>query len=268
MVSSISGMGHFNASSLAQVKEKMFNMIDTNGDGKVDKSEMQKLLANAPKGSSSVEDIFSAVDSDQDGTISKDEFGKALSELGKQMSGSGPSTMMQQMGAMGGFNLGIDQSSATDMKEQIFNMIDTNGDGKISKDEMSQMQANAPAGRPSADEMFSKIDTNQDGSISKAESDTFIDKMAKHGGPGGPGGPGGAGSVKNSQEDTLKALLDALSKDDEDGSSASSSTSTSSSKTDIKAIFDMAISSYMKASTASYSQEASNESSLAWSWSA
>ena len=73
--------------------------------------------------------------------------------------------------------------------------IDTNGDGKISKEEFLAFE------KGQSDEKFSKMDTNGDGSIDKTELEEAGRKLraARSGMQGGgqPGGQGQPGSGGN-----------------------------------------------------------------------
>ena len=66
------------------------------------------------------------------------------------------------MGGMGGM-------SSADFLEQMFSNADADGDEKISMEEMITVVSNAPAGGPTVKEIFDKLDTNEDGYVSKAE---------------------------------------------------------------------------------------------------
>ena len=109
--------------------------------------------------------------------------------------------------SIGGTN-SLNASQMAEMRDKMFSRIDKNGDEKISKEEFSVFQANAPAGAKSADEIFGEIDTDGDGSISKTENEDAMKKMAQEGKanrppmggpkgppPGGGGGPRGAGGA-------------------------------------------------------------------------
>jgi len=76
MVSGISGFGSFSTASLSEMREKMFNQIDTSGDGSIDKSEFAALAQQ--NSSSLVDELFSNMDTDQDSLVSMIEFDSTL----------------------------------------------------------------------------------------------------------------------------------------------------------------------------------------------
>jgi hypothetical protein len=73
-------------------------------------------------------------------------------------------------------------------REEIFKMLDTNGDGGISLDEFKAHRPPGASGegadpsRPSPEEVFRKIDTNGDGFLS-------LEEFKAHRPPRGSGGP-------------------------------------------------------------------------------
>lgn len=82
--------------------------------------------------------------------------------------------------------------------DEMLKKFDTNGDGKISKEEWLEFS------RKEADDRYSKMDTNSDGSVDKAEMEEGTRKMREMRGQGGggerPGGfrrpEGGDGGVR------------------------------------------------------------------------
>jgi type VI protein secretion system component VasK len=130
----------------------------------------------------------------------------------------------------------------------LFKRTDANGDGKITKDELTTALENSPqkakgGNGPSADDLFSKLDADGDGAITETEQAAGLAEMeSKHGGPPSSGVAGSSSMV-----DTLKQLLEALQKknadsadqtsDTEDTASASTATSASTnSDTDVETL--------------------------------
>ncbi|MGD0229847.1 MAG: EF-hand domain-containing protein [Syntrophorhabdales bacterium] len=73
--------------STPQVRQALFRKFDTNGDGVIDKPEMQaaleagkKYAAYRQKGNLSAEQVFEKFDTNKDGVISQGEFDVGLSK--------------------------------------------------------------------------------------------------------------------------------------------------------------------------------------------
>ena len=140
----------------------MFNKIDTNSDGSIDKTELSALIQEHSQDASSLVDkIFSDQDTNQDGLISQVESDSSLAKLGQEMtSGSGMSAM----------------SGMPPSPEKIFDTADTNKDGFVSKDELSAVMGK-DGGK--IDKLFSKVDTDGDGLISRTDDETFRKQMTE-----------------------------------------------------------------------------------------
>ncbi len=118
----------------------MFNLLDTNHDGAVDKDEFA-VLSNA---------TFEALDTNHDGKLTPDElrgrFGAVLGErggragpgMGWDRDGRGGRGMMGRMGFDGPRGAGPRGAGPLGLGPRLtFNDIDTNHDGVISADEFA-----------------------------------------------------------------------------------------------------------------------------------
>ncbi|MBN8982814.1 MAG: EF-hand domain-containing protein [Rhizobiales bacterium] len=195
-------------------------------------------LASAASGAL---DLLSSLTTGKSGSASKTKtglvqnssasFGLATATTGVQSSGSGG---VSQSGALSPQTLNAllaaqssSQSSSSSSTSQsnalsdLFGLLDTNGDGQISKAEFESTLGAGGTNTANADSVFAKLDTNGDGSVSLDElSAALKGKGGGHGhhhAHGAGGGKGGGGQ---------DALLQAL-----DGSSSSSSANSDGSTT-------------------------------------
>ncbi len=139
MISGISaGMNYNNSVNFQEMRQKqseMFNKIDSDGNGSLDKSEFQVLsdkMAKKTGHSINVDEVFSTFDSDSDGLISKEEhsFMRPPAEKLDMIGGGMP------MGGMMGMNKSGNASSRGDNSveeddETVDLSLDTNGDGVV-----------------------------------------------------------------------------------------------------------------------------------------
>jgi Ca2+-binding EF-hand superfamily protein len=196
MVSSISG-NSFSSASLIQMRQEMFNMIDQNSDGALDKSELQGLSG---KSSSEIDSFISKLDTDGNSAISQQEFEAGLSKLFQEMksqSGDGASAAPPPPPPPPSSEDSSDSSSG------IFDSLDTNKDGYVSLDELKAGNV------PDAEKIFSEIDTDGDNKISQSESDAFEQKM-KENGPNGNSQTAGVDSLQSMQAEFLSRMIDMI----------------------------------------------------------
>lgn len=149
MISGVSRGSTFNPSEMAT---RIFSRLDTNTDDSIDKTELQAL---ADSGSNiDVSKMFSDLDSDGDGKVTKSETESALKKLGDNIQNRFARSKMTEMqppdlaemfkNADKDGNGAVDQNefksiapedSDDEMSEQIFNLIDTDGNGSIDETE-------------------------------------------------------------------------------------------------------------------------------------
>jgi Ca2+-binding EF-hand superfamily protein len=269
MVSSISSSSSLSQIAQAEMRQRMFSKMDANGDGKIGKDELTQMVTKGPQGGPSVDDIMSKLDTDGDGSITQSEFA-----AGDKANGQGQGGPPPMMGGMG-------NTSSADLVKQLLSDADTDSDGKISKDELTQVMANAPKGGSSVDDIMSELDTNGDGFIS--ESELLAASQADQQAQGLQGGSSmdelfskldtnGDGSISKSEfeastangsssaqvgssgDKLLETLLQALENEAKTASSTSGNGSQSSaSATSIAAMLSNALKTYMQSSSGSFS---------------
>lgn len=64
-------------------------------------------------------------------------------------------------------------NSEIDHKDRVFYLLDKNGDGRISIEELMEVMEELGAEREDAQEMMQLLDSNSDGSLSSDEFDSF-----------------------------------------------------------------------------------------------
>ena len=222
MVSSISGFGQFDASSISQMRQNFFNNLDQNSDGSIDKTEFATALQDMDGVSSN--DIFSQLDTNGDSTISKDELSATLDKMDENMKKNPP--LPPPMGMMGG-NGQASASSDEEKDTEIFNSLDTNGDGYISATELS-----AAHDESTANKIMTEADTDNDGQISKSESDAFLASMQATMQAGASSSNLSSSQLNSLDEDLLSKIIDTVS-----GNSTVSSTSGSQNSLSADKIF-------------------------------
>lgn len=253
MISSISSSsGGLSSSFLKQIQEDMFKAVDSNGDSKIDKTEMSSFQKsqqeNGRQGGPSVDEMFTKMDSDNDGAISRLESDAAIAKMSQEMRAQGPPPASGKS----------EKRSSSELKDNVFNTADQNGDGSISEDELNTLLGDSSRSDTTVEELMSALDTDKDGSISKSESDAAVDKAEQqrlaqgaHPPPPPPesssSSPGRSSSsqifdaLDTDKDGTVSAseLLAALSSENDSESESSSSSSGSTvDSSSVKKIFD------------------------------
>lgn len=145
-------MGQLNMTSAKPKPEEIFAKIDSNGDGSIDKTELQSFseqISNRDGDTIEISKMFANIDTDSDGLISQEEF---LAAKPAEPRGMGPGQPPDP--------------------EAVFSQMDVNGDGSIDKNEMKAFMEKMPGHggqTPDIDKMFSETDSDGDGKISKEE---------------------------------------------------------------------------------------------------
>jgi Ca2+-binding EF-hand superfamily protein len=136
-IGAISGSGgEYDSMSISEMRQSMFKMWDTNSDGSIDATECQTAADTMSKEtglSITADQMMSIFDLDQDGAITQSEQTEASEEWEKHMA-----SLMEEAGMrpMGPPPPPPDMSSElSELVEEIFAAMDTDGDGSISKTE-------------------------------------------------------------------------------------------------------------------------------------
>jgi Ca2+-binding EF-hand superfamily protein len=169
-----------------------FSTADADGSGGISLEEFKSAGPKPPGGNSGriggaggADQLFGKMDSDGDGSVTETEFsdfqGKfssdmqsAMLAMQEAMGGMPPIGMMRGGGGGGGGSAG----SGGDLTA-LFDAIDTDGSGGVSRSEFSTASASQETDESgSATKLFEAIDSDADGSITASEADTFAARLA------------------------------------------------------------------------------------------
>jgi EF-hand domain pair/EF hand len=130
MLNAISGGGSYLSAQASQMRmqtESLFDKLDVNKDGSLDKTEINAFvqsMSNTTGNSPTAEDLISKLDTDGNGQISQKEFDAGRPE-GQSLRGMGG-----RHGHMGMPGNGEDTTSSSGLDP-----LDTNGDGVVDAQE-------------------------------------------------------------------------------------------------------------------------------------
>ncbi len=169
MTSGISSIGGSNylmqSGGMRERGAKMFDKIDSNGDGGIDQNELEILaerISSRTGNSINVEDAISTYDTGGDGVLNKEEM---------------RSFMKNNAPGKGGSN---DMMQSVSMQERgagKFDKIDSNGDGGIDQNELeifAERISLRTGNSINVEDAISTYDTGGDGVLNKEEMRSFM----------------------------------------------------------------------------------------------
>jgi Ca2+-binding EF-hand superfamily protein len=165
-MSSIGGVGGFRPPT--NFKPPSFEKLDGNSDGAL---SLDEFKSGGPKGADDkrAEALFKKIDGDGDGSITKTESDSFKAEAEKQFQ----SFLFNLQGA------GSEATRQTEETQDLFDILDTNSDGGIARDEflaaLSERSGTSASEDRSdlLDALFKAIDGDKDGAISREEDESF-----------------------------------------------------------------------------------------------
>jgi Ca2+-binding EF-hand superfamily protein len=224
-MSTISGVSSANSAwssmstSRAQMKDKMFAKVDSDGSGSVDKSELQTMLDDIAKhtgstSTTSADDVFSGMDSNGDGSLDKSELDKGMKSL--MPAPSSTMAFAQSRTGDGGGPEGAggppppppsDDSSSSSTN---YDTLDTNKDGTVSDQERAAGEV-----KDALKTLLKAADTDGDKKIRSGELDNFKQMLsnAVNDASSSSSSQGGSSSDSSSQSFNLSSLTDMVLKE-------------------------------------------------------
>ena len=209
MSTSISGLGSnawmlsqsaSSASRASKMAEDLFSKLDTAGNGYLTESQLATAFGNVSSSaggssSTSASDVFKALDSNGDGKLTKSELTDSLAKLFQQLDSQfGNSRLDQARGNMppppppGGGDQGLTTDQMTqmlsntsssdplynDLKTTLanFSAADTNGDGKVTFQEMMAYEQSSASSASSSTTASSSSNSSSSSLSSSSSSST------------------------------------------------------------------------------------------------
>jgi len=137
-IGAVSGVGGgYDFPSITEMRQKMFTKMDLDGDGAISQSECETATSEMSQKtglSITAEQMMSIMDLDQDGVITQAEQTEASGDWESYMAGLMEEAGMRAMGPPPPPPPEM-SSEMSDLLDQIFTAMDTDGDGAISKTE-------------------------------------------------------------------------------------------------------------------------------------
>ncbi|MCO6059284.1 EF-hand domain-containing protein [Pseudomonas sp. MOB-449] len=137
-----------------KAQEKLFSLLDANGDGSVAKDELATALESAKENDSSLEidldELFSQLDANSDGGIDFDETAALAPPPPPPHGGPNPEELFASIDTDGDGVLGLEEltsaigtDSGLDV-EALFGELDSDGDGSLSQEETAALTPPPP----------------------------------------------------------------------------------------------------------------------------
>lgn len=169
MTTGISSNTGFASHNLQAMQQNRFKKADADGDGKITKDELSKVILQDGKGPS-VDEVFTKADTNQDGAIDATEDVAALQQMEKSHGSGGPH-------GPGGRPPGP-PPDAGKLTEDLFKSVDADEDGSISEAELTTaLSQNDQTSGVDAKELFKLLDGDGDGSVTQSELETALQQM-------------------------------------------------------------------------------------------
>lgn len=196
-----------NTARSQQFQKELLAKLDSNSDGAVDQDELKSALSQETDDGLlvSLSKNFADLDSDDSASLSSEEMA-AMAPRPPPPQDQAPNTGLADAlisaldtdgdGAISSDELSNGLTSAD--STEIFSALDKNEDGTVSQDELAASLAPPPPQQVSSEELFSQLDADSDGSVSATELSSALQTS----------------STSSTSTDTSAALLKMLDSDD------------------------------------------------------
>src|SRR5579871_5232810 len=128
-LNSIGSMSAYFQSRIDQFRQNLFSKIDANGDGSITKTELEQSVTASGGTTQAADALYAVLDPNNTGSVTEQQFSQNLPSL-PFSGGMGAQLIADQaQQTAGGWTAGPSSQPA----QALFNQIDANGDGSISK---------------------------------------------------------------------------------------------------------------------------------------
>lgn len=139
--------------------DAVFTVIDEDGNGSITVTELTNHLSKAGYNDQAIQTVFAKLDADSDGELTKEELRAGFLNFAP----------LREAPGLGSYNAKFVDEIHQDA-DALFNAIDTNGDGSISKDELREhLKTFSNYSFKAISKLFKMLDVNKDGGIEKEE---------------------------------------------------------------------------------------------------
>ena len=155
--------------------EEIFDLIDIDGDGELTKDEVLASAAALGMTPEEAAALFDRLDVDKSGTLTRDEFRATgfVADVASGLSGLASDALLGVVGLSVGAAAATAGTEASRRRslvlDEMFDKIDLNGDGELSKDEVVAAAAALKMTPAEAAALFDRLDVDKSGTLSRDE---------------------------------------------------------------------------------------------------
>ncbi len=159
----------------AKIANDLFAKVDTTNQGYIDKASLQSALGtNAADSASDVDELFSQIDSDSDGKITKQELTDGVKQLADALDAQFDSSRIARAA-------GEKSPPPPRSTDDIFASLDTKNQGYLDKEGLQAAfdakSSDSAANAKKVEQIFKTVDTDGDNKITKAELSAGIQQL-------------------------------------------------------------------------------------------
>lgn len=164
-MSTIGGLGNSLATQLLQWQQNLFKKLDTNGDGTLTKTELEQDVTAAGGTTASADALYAELDPDDTGSVTEQQFEANFPppSFSPEMGAQFIADQAQRSGTSS------DDDPATQFAASLFDQLDTNGDGTLTKSELEAAVTSAGGTTASADALYAELDPDNTGEVTEEQ---------------------------------------------------------------------------------------------------